>query len=79
MKTFFGGDRAHDLGLMLMQEIRILPSQAGYAIMHTWGKAHRLNRPNVFSIYKNPDEILCPVIGLDVYLWIARELGIPYI
>lgn len=73
---FFGGDRAHDLGLMLIQELRALPGGRGYVIKHTWGKTHRVNKPNVFTIFRNPDMLICPVRALETYLATARELGI---
>ena len=73
---FFGGDRAHDLGLMLTQEIRQLPEKAGYIIKRTWGKTHRLNKPNVYSIFRSDDDIICPVRGLECYMAVANSLKI---
>jgi hypothetical protein len=45
---FFGGDRASDAGLMLSQEIKRLPENAGFVVRHTWGKTHRVDKPNIF-------------------------------
>ena len=73
---FFGGDRAHDVGLMLTQEIRELPNKTGYVIRHTMGKTHRVNKPNVFSLFRNPDDIICPVKGVEQYFDTARHLDI---
>jgi integrase len=73
---FFGGDRAHDVGIMLTQEIRALPNQQGFLIRHTWGKTHRLDKPKIFSILRCQDDMVCPVLALEKYLAVAARYGI---
>lgn len=73
---FFGGDRAHDSGVMLSQELRELPGGSGFLIRHTWGKTHNVSNPKVFSILRSKDVNICPVRGIEVYLATARDMGI---
>ena len=73
---FFGGDRAADAGRMLSQEIRELPDSAGIIVRHTWGKTHRCNNTNVFSLFRTNDAMVCPVQGLERYLALAKSLSI---
>lgn len=73
---FFGGDRAADAGRMLSQEARTLPDGLGLIIRHTWGKTQRCDKPNVFTLFKCPDTMLCPVLGLSKYMEIASSLKI---
>lgn len=72
---FFAGDRASDLGKMLTQEIRRLPSGALH-IRHTWGKTFRMDKPNSFEIHPCPRVALCPVAGLEKYVMGARKLAV---
>jgi hypothetical protein len=73
---FFGGDRASDIVVMLSQEVRELPRQAGFLIRHTWGKTSRVDNPNVFSLFHCTETMICPVLGLKLYLEIAKSMGI---
>jgi integrase len=73
---FFSGDRAHDAGIMLIQEIRLLPENAGYLIRHTTGKTHRVDKPRIFSLFRCAITTLCPVEGLQQYISIAGSMGI---
>jgi len=73
---YFGGDRAHDLGIMLTQEIKSLPADAGFVIKHTYGKTHSCSQPKVFSIYRCEDKGICPVVALEQYMDIAKKLNI---
>ena len=73
---FFGGDRASDIGQMLCQEVKQLPNKQGVTIRHTWGKTHRCDRPNVFSLFRCHEEIICPVLGLQTYIETAAKLGV---
>ena len=73
---FFGGDRAHDAGNMLIQEIRSLPEGSGLLVTHTHGKTHQVHRPNVFSLFNCPVTMICPVRGLSQYIELASSLGV---
>ena len=73
---FFGGDRAHDVGQMLTQEIKILPDSSGYVIHHTWGKTCRLNKPNIFTIFRCQEKMICPVTALETYINIAKRFSV---
>ncbi len=73
---FFGGDRGHDIGIMLTQEIRELPDKAGYIITHTYGKTARSTKPQVFSIFRCSDDMICPVKGIEQYLTVAKYHGL---
>jgi hypothetical protein len=73
---FFSGDRAHDTGVMLTQEIKSLPDESGFLIKHTWGKTFRLNKTNVFSLFRCKDEMVCPVVGITQYMENAKSLSI---
>jgi hypothetical protein len=61
---------------MLTQEIRQLPGGDGLMIKHTWGKTFRLDRPNVFSLFKFHDEMICPVRGIERYIQVAKAMGL---
>jgi integrase len=73
---FFGGDRAHDLGVMLTQEIKQLPRGQGFLIRHTWGKTLRIDKPKIFSVLRCQDAVLCPVVALERYFAVANRYGI---
>ena len=73
---FFGGDRGNDAGLMLIQEISRLPQDAGLIIRHTFGKTFRVDKPNIFSLFRCPNQIICPVQGLELYIQESRKLGV---
>jgi len=73
---FFSGDRAHDAGLMLAQEIKRLPGNEGFLITHTTGKTHSVDKPHVFSLFRCPVTMICPVQGLETYAGTAVTSGI---
>lgn len=73
---FFGGDRANDAGLMLTQEIKALPGGAGIVIRHTWGKTFRLDKANVFSLFRCKDEMFCPVKAIETYIEVAKSVSV---
>ena len=72
---FFGGDRASDAGTMLCQEIKTLPDQTGYMIRHTWGKTSRSSKPNIFTLFRSENDMICPVKGLERYIAIGKNLN----
>jgi hypothetical protein len=73
---FFGGDRAHDAGLMLTQEVKELPGGSAFVIKHTWGKTHRVDNPNIFSVFSSKLSMVCPVLGLRTYFKIASTMSV---
>lgn len=73
---YFGGDRANDLGQMWTQEIKALPSQAGYMITHTFGKTCRLDKTNTFLVKPCADPTLCPVKALGRYIHGSARMGV---
>lgn len=73
---FFAGDRTGDLGLMLIQEIRVLPRNTGYVLVHTWGKTLRGDRSARIFLLRGSDQVVCPVAHLDEYVSGARIMGV---
>jgi hypothetical protein len=72
----FGGDRAGDAGSMLIQEMKELPQEAGIMIRHTCGKTARVDKPNIFSLFRCQDKMICPVAGIERYVKIAKSLNV---
>jgi hypothetical protein len=73
---FFSGDRAHDAGIMLVQEIKFLPDKVGFLIRHTMGKTQRVDKPQIFSLFRCALTMVCPVQGVEQYVNSAASLGI---
>jgi integrase len=73
---FYSGDRAGDLGLVKMAEIARFPDDSGLLFNHTWGKTLRDGSSNLFGMRRHPNPSLCPVKGIEMYVAIAREIGI---
>ena len=61
---------------MWTQEIRWLPGNVGYTIKHTYGKTARVDKPNIFTLFRSGNTMICPVEGLKLYLEIAKSHGI---
>ena len=77
LKTvFFSGDRPGDLGQVKTAEILRFPNDDGFLFNHIWGKTLRDGDQNVFGIRRNPQTIICPIRGIEVYMDIARQIGI---
>lgn len=73
---FFAGDRARDIAITLLQ-VKYLRKKDGFAFNHTFGKTLRGNgKTNTFVIKCCPNEIICPVRGLERYFEEAKRLGI---
>lgn len=73
----FAGDRASDIAITLLQEVKYLRKKDGFAFNHTFGKTLRGNgKTNTFVIKCCPNEIICPLIGLKRYFEEAKRLGI---
>lgn len=74
---FFAGDRASDIAITLLQEVKYLRKKDGFAFNHTFGKTLRGNgKTNTFVIKCCPNETICPVRGLERYFAEAKRLGI---
>lgn len=58
---FFAGDRANDLGQVLIQEIKSLPGNVELLFCHTVGKTLSNGRENIFAVQRVGDEYICPV------------------
>lgn len=74
--AFFSGDRPGDLGHITVPEILRFPNDDGFLCNHVWGKTLRDGDSNVFGIRRNPQIVICPIKGLELYMDTARQLGI---
>ena len=74
--AFFSGDRPGDLGQVKVPEILRFPNDDGFLFNHVWGKTLRDGDENIFGIRRNPQEVICPIRGMETYMDIARQLGI---
>ena len=74
---FFAGDRASDVGSVLVQEIKILSDGSGLVFNHTFGKTLRGDgKFNRFVIKHCDNSNICPVKGIERYLHDAKLYGI---
>lgn len=75
---YFSGDRANDLGLVLIQEVKRFQnnSQSGLMFSHTVGKILGNGKVNKFSVLKMDDKNICPVHALEKCIEGASSLGI---
>lgn len=64
---FFAGDRANDLGQVIIQEIKSLPCNAGLLFCHTVGKTLSNGRENMFAVHRGGDKLNCPVNAVEAY------------
>ncbi|XP_069114859.1 LOW QUALITY PROTEIN: uncharacterized protein [Argopecten irradians] len=78
---FFAGDRAGDLALVVTQEVKILQDGTGLVFNHTFGKTMRgfRGKSNKFVVKVCPDDLMCPVKGLNAYVQGARKMGVDLI
>lgn len=74
--VFFSGDRPGDLGQVKTSEILRFPNDDGFLFNHIWGKTLRDGAQNVFGIRRNPQVIICPIRGIELYMDVARQIGI---
>lgn len=73
---FFGGDRAADLCRVLVQEVKRLPDDTGLLFSHSVGKTLSNGMTNTFAIKRVNDKIICPVKGLDDYVYQSTLMDI---
>ncbi|CAB4002705.1 Hypothetical predicted protein [Paramuricea clavata] len=76
---FLVGNRPGDLGHITDLEILRFPNDDGFLCNHVWGKTLRDGDSNVFGIRRNPQIVICPIKGLELYMDTARQLGIDLI
>lgn len=74
--VFFSGDRPGDMGQVQVPGILRFPNDDGFLFNHVWGKTLRDGDSNVFGIRRNSNTTICPVIGIERYIEIARKLNI---
>ena len=72
--VFFSGDRPADMGQTKVPEILRFPNDDGLLFNHIWGKTLRDGDTNVFGIRRNPQTAICPVEGIERYMFIAKQL-----
>ena len=73
---FFSGDRAADLALVKTQEILCFPDNTGFLFNHLWSKTLRQGDQNVFALKRAVNKLICPVLGIEVYIKICNLLVI---
>ncbi|CAH1801291.1 unnamed protein product [Owenia fusiformis] len=74
---FFGGDRAGDLTLTKLQEVKQLPGDDGVLLSHSFGKTLRGDgKVNCFALKPCEDHVICPVRGLQLYFSTMKGLGV---
>ncbi|CAG2231232.1 unnamed protein product [Mytilus edulis] len=73
---YFSGDRANDLGLVLIQEVKRFQSSSGIIFSHTVGKTLGNSKVNEFSVFRMEDKVICPVFALERYIEEAKDLWV---
>jgi hypothetical protein len=73
---FFAGDRANDLGQVLIQEIKSLPGNAGLLFCHTVGKTLNNGRENIFAVQRVRELSICPINAVEAYVHETGLMGI---
>ncbi|XP_062580551.1 uncharacterized protein LOC134242478 [Saccostrea cucullata] len=73
---FFSGDRAHDLGLSLSQEVIILGDGKGLMFSHTVGKTLGTGKVNEFMVPRVEESLLCPVMAYRSYVEGSLDMGV---
>ena len=74
--VFFSGDWLGDVGQVKTPEILRFPNDDGFLFNHIWGKTLRDGDQNVFGIRRNPQTAICPIRGIELYMGVARQIGI---
>ena len=74
--AFFSGDRPGDLGQVKRSEILRFPNDDGFLFNHIWRKTLRDGDQNVLEIRRNPQTAICPIRGIEMYMDVARQIGI---
>ena len=73
---FFSGDRAHDLGLSLSQEVTILKDGKGLMFSHTVGKTLGTGKVNEFVVPSVDESLLCPMLAFRSYVDGSLDMGV---
>jgi integrase len=73
---FFSGDRAHDLGLSLSQEVLVLEDGSGLKFSHTVGKTLGSGKVNEFVVPNIEESLLCPVMAYRSYVNGSLDMGV---
>ena len=73
---FFSGDRSGNLGQVKVFEVLCFPNDDGFLFNHVWGKTLRDGVQNAFGIRRNPQTIICPFRGIELYLDVARQIKV---
>ena len=59
-----------------MSEILRFSNDDGFLFNHIWGKTFRDSDQNVFGIQRKPQTAICPIRGIELYMDVARQIGI---
>ena len=73
---FFSGDRAADLALVKTRDILRFPDNSGFLFNHLWSKTLRQGDQNVFALKRAVNKLICPVLGIAIYVKICNLLAI---
>ena len=74
---FFAGDRASDIALTLVQEVKYLRKKDGFVFNHSYGKTLRgEGKTNTFVLKRCANINICPVTALELYFKKAKKWGI---
>ena len=65
-----------DLGQVKTPEILRFPNDDRFLFNHIWGKTLGDGDQNVFGIRRNPQTAICPIRGIELYMDVARQIGI---
>ena len=74
--TFFSGDRPSDLGQVKTPESLRFPNDDGFLFNHVRGKTLTDGDRNVCRIRWNPQVLICSLKGTELYMDVARQIGI---
>ena len=73
---FCSGNRIADLALVKKQEILRFPDDTGFLFNHLWSKTLCQGDQNIFAIKRAVNKIICPVLGIEIYIKICKLLAI---
>ncbi|KAK3089930.1 hypothetical protein FSP39_007698 [Pinctada imbricata] len=69
---------ASDISNLLVQEIKELPDQSGFAFKHTYSKTLRGGdgKNNTFAIKRCEDKLICPIRAVEKYVQWSSKWGV---
>ena len=73
---FFSADRAADLLGILSPTILRFPDDSGFLFNQVWTKSLRSGDSNVFAFKRGSNRLVCPVLGIELYVKICNALKI---